>query len=47
MQRATLFVYATNTARPTIAFNTTYTGVGLGDFLLGDVFQGSYIPTAA
>jgi hypothetical protein len=39
--RATLFVYATNTARPTIAFNTTYTGVGLGDFLLGDVYQGS------
>ena len=41
MQRDTLFVYATNSARPTIAFNTTYTGVGLGDFLLGDVFQGS------
>ncbi len=41
MQRDTLFVYATNTARPTIAFNTSYTGVGFGDFLLGDVFQGS------
>jgi hypothetical protein len=40
-QRDTLFVYATNSARPTIAFNTTYTGVGFGDFLLGDVFQGS------
>jgi hypothetical protein len=34
-------VYATNTARPTIAFDTTYTGVGFGDFLLGDVFQDS------
>ena len=40
-QRDTLFVYATNSARPTIAFNGTYTGSGLGDFLLGDVFQGS------
>jgi hypothetical protein len=39
--RVTMFFYATNTARPTIAFNTTYTGVGLGDFLLGDVYQGS------
>lgn len=39
--RVTLFVYATNSARPTIAFNTSYTGVGLGDFLLGDVYQGN------
>lgn len=35
LQRVTMFVYATNSARPTITFNGTYTGNGLGDFLLG------------
>jgi hypothetical protein len=39
--RVTLFAYATNTARPDYIFDTTYTGFGLGDFLLGDVYQGS------
>jgi hypothetical protein len=37
LNRVTMFVYATNAARPTFAFNGTYTGVGLGDFLLGYV----------
>jgi hypothetical protein len=35
LQRVTMFVYATNSARPTINFNGTYTGNALGDFLLG------------
>ena len=35
LQRVTMFVYATNSARPTFNFNGTYTGFGLGDFLLG------------
>jgi len=35
LQRVTMFVYATNAARPTFTFNGTYTGIGLGDFLLG------------
>jgi hypothetical protein len=35
LQRVTMFVYATNAARPTFNFNGTYTGSGLGDFLLG------------
>jgi hypothetical protein len=34
-ERVTMFVYATNSARPTLTFNGTYTGNGLGDFLLG------------
>ncbi|MBI4909195.1 MAG: TonB-dependent receptor [Acidobacteria bacterium] len=33
--RVTMFAYATNSARPNFNFNSTYTGVGLGDFLLG------------
>jgi hypothetical protein len=37
LNRVTMFVYATNNARPVFAFNGTYTGVGLGDFLLGYV----------
>ena len=40
-ERVTLFVYATNTARPTYTFNGTYTGSGLADFLLGDVYSAS------
>ncbi len=35
LQRVTMFVYATNSARPTFNFNGTYTGSALGDFLLG------------
>ena len=35
LQRVTMFVYATNAARPTFNFNGTYTGIALGDFLLG------------
>ena len=35
LQRVTMFVYATNAARPTFNFNGTYTGNALGDFLLG------------
>lgn len=38
-ERSTLFAYATNSARPGFTFNGTYTGSGLADFLLGDVFQ--------
>ncbi|MEO7144996.1 MAG: TonB-dependent receptor, partial [Bryobacteraceae bacterium] len=38
LSRVTMFVYATNTARPTYTFNGTYTGSGVGDFLLGDVY---------
>ena len=30
-----MFAYATNSARPNFNFNSTYTGQGLGDFLLG------------
>jgi len=37
VERVTMFVYATNAARPTFTFNGTYTGSGLGDFLLGYV----------
>jgi hypothetical protein len=37
LDRVTMYVYATNAARPVIAFNGTYTGIGLGDFLLGYV----------
>ncbi len=37
LQRVTMYVYATNSARPTFTFNGSYTGVGLGDFLLGYV----------
>ncbi|MEP7362040.1 MAG: TonB-dependent receptor [Acidobacteriota bacterium] len=39
--RVTMFAYATNSARPNFNFNSTYSGVGLGDFLLG------YINTTA
>jgi hypothetical protein len=35
LERVTMFVYATNSARPNFTFNGTYTGNGLGDFLLG------------
>ena len=35
LQRVTMFVYATNSARPNFTFNGTYTGNALGDFLLG------------
>jgi outer membrane receptor protein involved in Fe transport len=41
LQRVTMFVYATNAAKPGFTFNGTYTGVGLGDFLLGYVFTSS------
>jgi hypothetical protein len=41
LQRVTQFIYATNSARPTITFNGTYTGIGLGDFLLGYVQNGN------
>lgn len=41
LQRVTMFVYATNAARPGFTFNGTYTGSGLGDFLLGQVFTSS------
>src|SRR6185437_3418912 len=37
LDRITMYVYATNSARPAFAFNGTYTGIGLGDFLLGYV----------
>lgn len=37
LQRVTMYVYATNTARPNFTFNGTYTGNALGDFLLGYV----------
>ncbi len=39
LNRVTMFVYATNNARPIFTFNSTYTGIGLGDFLLGYVQQ--------
>jgi len=39
--RVTMFVYTTNSARPGYTFNGTYTGSGIGDFLLGDVYQAS------
>ncbi|MDQ2900517.1 MAG: TonB-dependent receptor, partial [Acidobacteriota bacterium] len=38
LQRVTMFVYATNQARPNFNFNGTYTGNGLGDFLLGEIY---------
>ena len=41
LQRVTMFVYATNSARPTITFNGTYTGNALGDFLLGQIYNTS------
>jgi hypothetical protein len=34
-ERVTMFIYATNSARPNFVFNGTYTGNGWGDFLLG------------
>ena len=37
--RVTQFAKATNSARPNFTFNGTYTGSGLGDFLLGDVYS--------
>ena len=37
--RVTEFAKATNSARPGYTFNGTYTGSGLGDFLLGDVYS--------
>ena len=39
--RVTQFAKATNSARPGFTFNGTYTGSGLGDFLLGDVYSAS------
>jgi hypothetical protein len=39
--RVTEFAKATNSARPGFTFNGTYTGSGLGDFVLGDVFTAS------
>jgi hypothetical protein len=39
--RVTLFGHTTNSARPNFTFNGTYTGSGLGDFLLGDVYSTS------
>jgi len=41
MSRITLFVYATNSARPSITFNGTYSGNSFADFLLGDVYTGT------
>jgi hypothetical protein len=35
LERVTMFVYATNSARPNFTFNGTYTGNAMGDFLLG------------
>ncbi len=35
LDRVSMNVYATNNARPIFTFNGTYTGIGLGDFLLG------------
>ena len=40
-ERVTMFVYATNSARPSYTFNGTYTGSGLADFLLGYVYSAS------
>jgi hypothetical protein len=37
--RVTQFAKATNSARPGMTFNGTFTTSGLGDFLLGDVFS--------
>ena len=39
LSRVTEFAKATNSARPSFTFNGTYTGSGLGDFLLGYVFS--------
>ena len=41
LQRVTMFIYATNSARPNLTFNGTYTGSAFGDFLTG------YINTTA
>jgi hypothetical protein len=41
LQRVTIFASATNNARPAYTFNGTYTGSGLADFLLGDVYSAS------
>jgi hypothetical protein len=35
LERVTMFIYATNSARPNFTFNGTYTGNALGDFVLG------------
>jgi hypothetical protein len=35
LQRVTMYVYATNSARPNFTFNGQYTGNALGDFLTG------------
>ena len=40
-ERVTMFVYATNSARPGYTFNGTYTGSGPADFLLGYVYSAS------
>ena len=39
LSRVTEFAKATNSARPSFTFNGTFTGSGLGDFLLGDVYS--------
>jgi len=39
LSRVTEFAKATNSARPAYTFNGTFTGSGLGDFLLGDVYS--------
>jgi len=41
MQRVSIFASATNAARPSFSFNGSYTGSGLGDFLLGYVYNTS------
>lgn len=38
LSRVTLFIYATNSARPTYTFNGTYSGNPLADLLLGQVY---------
>jgi hypothetical protein len=35
LERVTMYIYATNAARPTFTFNGTYTGNAFGDFLIG------------
>jgi hypothetical protein len=39
ISRVTQFAKATNSARPAFTFNGTYTGSGLGDLLLGQVYS--------
>ena len=39
ISRSTMFGHTTNSARPNFVFNGTYTGSGLGDFLLGNVYS--------